>query len=200
MYRIKFTKKKIISAIIVLIISIIAQFIIPNKPQTTQNRIINTPFPTIQPFDITQGKPSNYSVFAKVIRVIDGDTIEIENKIKVRYIGMDTPELHDPRRSVQCFAQEAYLKNKELVEGKTIRLEKDVSETDKYGRLLRYVFVENNSTGSGQLFVNNYLVKQGFGHMATYPPDIKYSELFRQSQQQAIANRIGLWNSCPISS
>jgi micrococcal nuclease len=184
MYRIKFTKKKIVSAIIVLIISIIAQFIIPNKQQKTT--ITPTPTPS---------KPQ----YVKVVRVIDGDTIEIENKIKVRYIGIDTPELHDPRRPVQCFATDAYLKNKELVEGKTVRLEKDVSETDKYGRLLRYIYVDNSSTNSGQLFVNNFLVEKGFAHMATYPPDVKYAGLFKQSQQQAAVNNLGLWNSCPIS-
>src|SRR4030042_2567140 len=76
-----------------------------------------------------------------VTRVIDGDTIEIEGGQKVRYIGIDTPEKVDPRPSVQCYGKEAAAKNKELVEGKRVRLEKDVSETDKYGRLLRYVFV-----------------------------------------------------------
>jgi micrococcal nuclease len=184
MRQIKFTKKKIISAIIVLIISVIAQFIIPNKQQKTT--ITPTPTPS-QP------------QFAKVIRVIDGDTIEIENNVKVRYIGMDTPELHDPRKPVQCFAQEAYLKNKELVEGKTVRLEKDVSETDKYGRLLRYVFLPSPEASKDALFINNYLVEKGFAHMATYPPDVKYAKLFKQSQQIAENNLIGLWNSCPVS-
>lgn len=79
--------------------------------------------------------------FPKVVRVIDGDTIEIEGGDRVRYIGIDTPETVDPRKPVQCYGQEASNKNKELVEGKTVELEKDVSETDKYGRLLRYVWL-----------------------------------------------------------
>ncbi len=98
----------------------------------------------------------------KVIKVIDGDTIEIEGKQKVRYIGINTPELNDDNKTIRCFAQMAFEKNKELVEGKEVKLEKDISETDKYGRLLRYVFV-------GDIFVNDYLVRQGFAQVATYP-------------------------------
>jgi len=105
----------------------------------------------------------------KVIRIIDGDTIEIEGSQKVRYIGIDTPETVHPEKAVQCFGQEATSKNKELVEGKTIELEKDISEIDKYGRLLRYVFVN-------QTFVNDYLVREGYAHASSYPPDVKYQD------------------------
>lgn len=125
----------------------------------------------------------------KVVRVIDGDTIEVSagsTQIKVRYIGIDTPETVDPRKPVQCFGKEAATENRKLVEGKEIKMEKDVSETDKYGRLLRYVFVDN-------FFVNDYLVRQGFAHASTYPPDIKYQELFRQAEQEARENQRGLW-------
>lgn len=127
---------------------------------------------------------------AKVARVIDGDTIEIEGGQKVRYIGIDTPETVDPRQSVGCFGKEASSKNKELVEGKEIRLEKDVSETDKYERLLRYVYVDD-------LFVNDYLVRQGYATSYTYPPDIEYQEQFRQAEQEARENNRGLWGTCP---
>lgn len=125
----------------------------------------------------------------KVARVIDGDTIELEDGQRVRYIGIDTPETVDPRKSVQCFGKEASSKNKELVEGKTVRLEKDISETDKYGRLLRYVYVDD-------IFVNDYLVAEGFAHASTFPPDIKYQEEFLKSERQAQASNKGLWLSC----
>ena len=81
-------------------------------------------------------------VEATVVRVIDGDTIEVEidgTSYRVRYIGIDTPETVHPQKPVECFGKEASEKNRELVEGKRVRLEKDVSDTDKYGRLLRYV-------------------------------------------------------------
>ena len=126
----------------------------------------------------------------KIVRVIDGDTIEIEGGEKVRYIGIDAPETVDPRTPVQCFGVEASNKNKELVEGKMARLEKDITERDKYGRLLRYVWV-------GDVFVNLELVKQGFAYSYSYPPDIKYQDLFVEAQQGAREAKRGLWNSCP---
>src|SRR3989344_572525 len=94
----------------------------------------------------------------KVVRVVDGDTIEIEGGQIILYIGIDTPETVHPQKTVECFGREASRKNKELVEGKFVQLEKDVSEVDKYGRLLRYVYVDP-STSSGQaIFVNELLV------------------------------------------
>ena len=93
------------------------------------------------------GESQQIEKLYNVIRVVDGDTIEIEGGQKVRYIGIDTPETVDPSRPVGCYGKEASDKNKELVEGKIVRLEKDISETDRYGRLLRYIYV-------GDIFVN----------------------------------------------
>lgn len=129
-----------------------------------------------------------------VTKVIDGDTIEIEGGQKVRYIGIDTPELHDPRQKVQCFGEESTLKNKELVEGKEIRLEKDISDKDKYGRLLRYVYIIFSD--GGRIFVNDYLVRQGFARVSTYPPDVAYQEIFREAEKEARENIRGLWRLC----
>ncbi len=126
-----------------------------------------------------------------VIRVIDGDTIEIEGKKYVRYIGIDTPETVKPNTSIQCFGQEASIKNKDLVEGKLVRLEKDVSETDKYGRLLRYVYV-------GDVFVNDYLVSEGYAFAASFPPDVKFQKQFSTSEQIARDSNKGLWSACDI--
>lgn len=127
-----------------------------------------------------------------VKRAIDGDTIELENGKKLRYIGIDTPEIKEPRKSVQCFGRQAWEKNKELVEGKLVRLEKDVSETDKYGRLLRYVYV-------GEVFINNYLVRQGYAQAAAFPPDVKYQSQFLEAQKEARINNRGLWSQCSDS-
>ncbi len=120
---------------------------------------------------------------ALVLRVVDGDTIELEGGQKVRYIGMDTPELTS---SVDCYAEEASNKNRELVEGKEVEMEKDVSETDQYGRLLRYVYID------GQM-VNESLVSEGYARVATYPPDAKNKDLFLAAEQDARDNRRGLW-------
>ena len=139
---------------------------------------------------------SNSTQFYKVLRVIDGDTIELENKQTVRYIGVDAPELHHPKKPVQCFASASAEFNRKLVEGKTVRLEKDVSETDRYKRLLRYIYVINQSTPSAEIFVNKKLVEEGYAYAATFPPDVKYAELFRQAQAEAMDDQRGLWKSC----
>jgi len=125
----------------------------------------------------------------KVMRVIDGDTIQIAGGERVRYIGMDTPETVDPNLPVECYGPEATEENKKLVGGQTVRLEKDITNRDKYGRLLRYVYV-------GDTFVNLELVKEGYAKMANYPPDEKYNDEISQAQEEAKASGLGLWTAC----
>ena len=129
----------------------------------------------------------------KVTKVIDGDTIEIEGGQRVRYIGIDTPETVHPQKGVECFGREASAKNRELVEGKFVNLEKDVSETDKYGRLLRYIYIND-------ILVNDYLVRQGYAYSSSYPPDIKYQIQFLDAQQDAQQSGMGLWSACASQS
>jgi len=150
---------------------------------------------------ITNSQPTSTSEIVDsddgvlVSKVIDGDTIEIEGGMKVRYIGIDTPETSHPTKGVQCFGRQATERNRQLVEGKKVILEKDISETDKYGRLLRYIWIR--STGSGQAdLVNEILVKEGFAFSSSYPPDIKYQERFRQAEIQARGSNKGLWGQC----
>lgn len=120
---------------------------------------------------------------AKVIQVIDGDTIKIAGGSYVRYIGIDTPEVYPER---EALGMEACLANRELVEGKRVRLEQDVSDTDRYGRLLRYVYVND-------IFVNAELVKRGLARAKAYPPDTKYQEYLEKLEAEArLANR-GMW-------
>lgn len=122
----------------------------------------------------------------KVIRVIDGDTIEVEGGQKVRYIGIDTPETQQPARFPECFGQEATIKNRELVDQKLVRLEKDVSEIDRYGRLLRYVYIDD-------VMINQLLVSDGYAVARSYPPDVKYQEIFVAAEQSARQSKQGLW-------
>ena len=133
---------------------------------------------------------------AQVVRVIDGDTIEVNiagTSYNVRYIGIDTPETKHPQKPVEWMGEEAAAKNEELVSGKVVGLEKDVSETDKYGRLLRYVWV-------GDLMVNAELVRLGFAKVSTYPPDVRYQDLFLEMQQEAREAERGLWGPAPTPS
>lgn len=131
---------------------------------------------------------------ALVTKVIDGDTIEIQNGQTVRLVGIDTPETVDPRRPVGCFGKEASNETKNLLAGRQVILQKDVSETDKYKRLLKYVFLPLED---GQiLFVNDYLVRAGFAKVYTYPPDVKFNEQFKQAEKEARESSKGLWGSC----
>jgi micrococcal nuclease len=125
------------------------------------------------------------ATFAKVARVIDGDTIVIDTGEHVRYIGMNTPELE----TSQCYATEASKINSDLVLGKTVKLVKDLSEVDKYNRLLRFVYVDD-------VFIDDYLVKNGFAKIMTVPPDVEYKDEFLQSQEFAKENKLGLWGKC----
>ena len=128
---------------------------------------------------------------AEVNRVVDGDTIEVildGQTYKVRYIGVNTPETVKPNAPVEWMGPEASQANKEMVSGQTVYLEKDVSETDRYGRLLRYVYLPDG------LFVNAELVRLGYAEVSTFPPDVRYQDLFLQLQQQARAANRGLWS------
>ena len=178
--------------IILLIGLYIASFVTPNSNKITYKTQAASPSPFPPTQQIEPG-------FFKVTRVIDGDTIELENKQKVRYIGIDTPETKHPTKGVQCYGQEAYQKNKELVEGKLVQLQKDVSETDRYGRLLRYVFVmPDDASKSATLFINQYLVQEGYAFAATFPPDVSHAEEFRLLEQQAREQHKGLWGNCRL--
>ncbi|QQG44839.1 MAG: thermonuclease family protein [Candidatus Roizmanbacteria bacterium] len=183
-------KKIIILSLFIFLLFLIAQVLLP--------KTINIPFPSLKSNPSVTSNPPNPSPpeTVKVKRVVDGDTIELDNGKKVRYIGIDTPELKDPRKPVQCFAKEASDKNKELVEGKTVRLEKDVSDTDKFDRLLRYVYVVDNDLTFSALFVNEYLVKEGYAYASTFPPDVKYADLFLKAQTKAREQNKGLWKEC----
>lgn len=124
---------------------------------------------------------------AVVERAVDGDTVVLVGGERVRYIGVDTPELHHPRKPVQPYAREAMEFNRRLVEGKKVRLELDVEPRDKYGRTLAYVFLEDGR------FVNAELLKEGYAQLLTIPPNVRYADLFVGLQKQAREAKRGLW-------
>jgi micrococcal nuclease len=120
-------------------------------------------------------------------RVVDGDTIVIENDERVRYIGIDTPETVHPRIGVEPFGPEASAVNKALVEGRRVYLVSDITNRDKYGRLLRYVYTEDG------LFVNLALVACGLATVTTYPPDVAHVEEYVTAQEEAREAGRGIW-------
>lgn len=131
----------------------------------------------------------------EVLKVIDGDTIKVDyNGVRenIRMIGIDTPETVDPRKPVQCFGPEASKKAKELLSGKRVFLEADDSQgdRDKYKRLLRYVFIDNETN------FNQLMISEGFAREYTYNKPYKYQSQFRQAEREAKESLKGLWGAC----
>ncbi|MBN1333335.1 MAG: thermonuclease family protein [Synergistales bacterium] len=139
------------------------------------------------------GKAAEGQLSAKVVDVIDGDTItiSINDKLeRLRYLGIDTPELHHPQRGVEELGVAAFLFNKGLVLNRVVSLELDVLERDKYGRLLAYVWLKD---GNNARMVNEELVRSGFALPLTIPPNLKYTELISRAFAHARAEKRGLW-------
>jgi micrococcal nuclease len=141
-------------------------------------------------------QPSTPSQGYKVTEVVDGDTIKVSINGSVetlRIIGLDTPETLDPRKPVQCFGKEASNKAKAFLTGKTVTLEADSTqgERDKYGRLLRYVFLDGVDYGK-------MMISEGYAHEYTYKLPYKYQTAYKAAQASAEANKFGFWspNSC----
>lgn len=126
-----------------------------------------------------------------VVRVVDGDTIHVrlpDRVEKVRYIGVNTPEIHHPTRGREPGGEEALRVNEDLVSGRLVRLELDVQSRDRYGRLLAYVWV-------GDLMVNAELVRRGFAQTMTVPPNVRHQGLFLRLEREARALGRGLWRT-----
>jgi len=132
---------------------------------------------------------------AVVSRVVDGDTVVLSDGRRVRFIGVDSPEY---TTKIEPYGKEASNFTKGRLTGKTVYLEKDVSETDKYGRLLRYVWLsvpEDISDGEirSKMF-NAILVLEGYAQSNTYPPDVKYQQYLTKYNAEARNADKGLWN------
>lgn len=187
-------KNSLVISILLMVVSLLYYFFPSNYTkqikQLTYKSVASMPSRSLSPTGIVAKETG----FALVTKVIDGDTITIEGGQKVRYIGIDTPEIHNPRVIQECFGKEAAKANEDLVLGKVVRLEKDVSEVDRYGRLLRYVYVSQKY--GPDLFINEELVKKGYAKAYTYPPDVAYSSRFKEVENEARVRGVGLWVSC----
>jgi micrococcal nuclease len=188
-----------------------------SKTDTSNARVLDESF--VQN-TLTQLQTGQYLV----TRIVDGDTVEVRNaegEWKVRYIGIDAPETVHPTKKVGCYGLNAKLKNEELVFGKVVYMEKDKSETDRYGRLLRYVYVVNDGSGRAKIendvngqeavatsvgvqdqdadeivFVNLELVKGGYARAKAYKPDIAKQKMFESVEKEAEGGSVGLWGGC----
>lgn len=191
-------KKKnlsLLSTTIVLLLAVIS-FVITELPSfKLQTGALASPFPlpsTTTVLGVTENNllpitPTGATTSATITKIVDGDTVKLNTGQTLRYIGIDTPETKDPRREVGCFGHEATLKNTELVLNQTVVLEKDVSETDRYGRLLRYVYLDG-------VLINELLISEGFATASEFPPDIKYAERLKLAETVARQAQRGLWS------
>ncbi|MFH2137026.1 MAG: thermonuclease family protein [Candidatus Omnitrophota bacterium] len=135
-----------------------------------------------------------------VDRVVDGDTLKLNNGQRVRLLGLDTPEYHesdklfrDSRRlkkdvkDIQAMGYDAYQYTRKLVEKKMVKLEFDVEKADKYGRLLAYVYLKDGT------FVNAYLLRDGQASVCIIEPNVRYKKMFIGLEEQARAENLGIW-------
>ncbi len=211
------SRKKInlLFSVIVVLASVAAIFLTDDSSKLTKSS--NNPTPT----EIISNNENTLGVYAtkapvitpvsddefinenptrgyRVLKVVDGDTmdVEIDGKVeRLRLIGIDTPETVDPRKDVQCFGKEASNKAKELLEGNFVTLESDdtQSERDKYKRLLVYVFLPDGTN------FNKYMIEEGYAYEYTYDEAYKYQSEFKEAQINAKNSNKGLWNPSTCS-
>jgi micrococcal nuclease len=157
----------------------------------------------LSPATLAQESPGGVPVGAEpatVRSVVDGDTLRVTladgTKTTVRLIGIDTPETKDPDEPVGCYGLEASARMEKLLKpGREVWLEKDVSETDRYERLLRYVWVEKNN---GDVYLlNEVVVRDGYALAIRYEPDTARAERLEAAQRRAAERGAGLWSACP---
>ena len=186
----------------------VATLVSPSKPDQTQNQAESksesensssvlsetTAVPTPEQEITPKGQE------AQVIKVVDGDTLTISIGGKnetIRIIGINTPEIVDPRKPVECFGQKASDKAKEQLNGKTVQLEADATqgELDKYNRLLRFVWLENGMVDFGAM-----MIQDGYAYEYTYNTPYTYQTKYKELQKEAEQNKKGLWadNACPV--
>lgn len=172
---VKFVRRVFLTAVYFFILAFLLKAFLQIKPGVNGQRV-----DTKAGTDVKESRTERTSVFVK--RVIDGDTIELSDGARVRYIGMDTPEVNMP------LYEEAKTENKKLVEKRNAILEFDRERFDKYGRTLAYVYV-------GDLFINKKLIEEGLAKVMTVKPNILHEQELLYLENKARNNCLNLWRS-----
>jgi micrococcal nuclease len=183
----KKNKKKAL-ALFAVVLSLLLSFIFSKLPEIDQINGIQD-IPKILNLLLEEEESPVGLVDAKVVRVVDGDTVVVRyegREERIRLIGVDTPETVHPNKPVEAYGEEAKEYTKKKLEEKDIQIEFDVKERDRYGRLLGYIWVD------GLLF-NDELLKMGYAKVATFPPNVKYVETFKETERNAREKQVGLW-------
>jgi len=163
-------------------------------PLSQQAAVVSTSVAVLIPEKSPAPASTESEIFYPVVKVLDGDTIAVmktDTVVKVRLIGLNTPEIYDNRKPAECFGKEAARRAREMLEGQKVRIESDPSQDryDKYGRLLGYVFLQNGTS------VNEQQIREGYGYEYTYRLPYKYQKEFKAAQREAQKEERGLWKS-----
>jgi len=126
----------------------------------------------------------------EVVHVVDGDTLDVENDVRIRLLGIDAPE------KGSCYYAQSLTYMQELLEGAHVFLEKDISGADRYDRLLRYVYIPSDDIREDDVLVNEDVLRKGYAKVLAIAPDNRYRDLFASAQEEAKAAGRGLWGAC----
>lgn len=188
-------RKKTLATLVILAL---LSYFGANKKSGSQLLAFDKPHDVFASAHVTcQAQPSATTTLYCVEHVVDGDTLDLNmdgKRVRVRLIGINTPETVDPRRQVECFGKEASNRAKEILSGKWVSVEADPTQdtNDKYGRKLLYIYTQD-----GTLF-NKQMIADGYAYEYTYRYPYKYQEEFKAAQKEAREGQRGLWapNTC----
>jgi micrococcal nuclease len=189
MKKVKKKNKKKALALSAVVLPLLLSFIFSKLPEIDQINGIQD-IPKILNLLLEEEENPVGLVNAKVVRVVDGDTVVVRyegREERIRLIGVDTPETVHPNKPVEAYGEEAKEYTKKKLEEKDIQIEFDVQERDRYGRLLGYIWLD------GLLF-NDELLRMGYARVATFPPNVKYVETFKETEKNAREKQVGIWN------
>ena len=133
----------------------------------------------------------------KITRVVDGDTVELEDGRKVRLLNMDTPETVKPATPVMCYGKEASEYSKKSLTGKIVQLVPDKEANDRYGRALRLVFLQGKDISKVEESFNAELVRGGYAGVKVYRPNVTFEKPLLSIQEEAKFKKAGMWGACP---
>jgi micrococcal nuclease len=189
MKKVKKKNKKKALTLSAVVLPLLLSFIFSKLPEIDQINGIQD-IPKILNLLLEEEENPGEFVDAKVVRVVDGDTVVVRyegREERIRLIGVDTPETVHPNKPVEAYGEEAKEYTKKKLKEKDIQIEFDVQERDRYGRLLGYIWVD------GLLF-NDELLRMGYARVATFPPNVKYVEMFKETEKNAKEKQVGIWN------
>lgn len=191
----------IAAALIIAVAAIAIIFLLQTNPGKPGALSATPVVAGVAPTAVSQASLPSGAAPAELVRIIDGDTIVVRfpgqsGQETVRLIGIDTPETKKPDTPVQCYGKEATSYTTNLLTGQKIWLERDVSDRDQYGRLLRYVWIKQ---GASYLLANEQIVALGYGTASDYHPDTRYHDRLFAALANARDQHLGMWGSCELA-